>query len=91
MERPKRFLGSARRIDPGHGGGSLTIIATALVDTGSREVRTRVAHLAARRREERARALAASGADHVRLETGTDYALPLRRAFALRARRIHRA
>jgi hypothetical protein len=27
----------------------------------------------------------------VRLETGTDYALPLRRAFALRARRIHRA
>ncbi len=36
MEKPKRFLGSARRIDPGHGGGSLTIIATALVDTGSR-------------------------------------------------------
>src|SRR6188472_485045 len=36
MERPKRFLGSARRIDPAHGGGSLTIIATALVDTGSR-------------------------------------------------------
>jgi hypothetical protein len=47
--------------------------------------------LATRRREERARALAASGADHVRLETGTDYAIPLRRAFALRARRIHRA
>jgi transcription termination factor Rho len=36
LERPKRFLGSARRIDPGQGGGSLTIIATALVDTGSR-------------------------------------------------------
>jgi transcription termination factor Rho len=36
MEKPKRFLGSARRIDPAHGGGSLTIIATALVDTGSR-------------------------------------------------------
>lgn len=62
-----------------------------LVDTGSREVRTRVAHLATRRREERARSLAASGADHVRLETGTHYALPLRRAFAARARRIHRA
>jgi transcription termination factor Rho len=36
LERPKRFLGSARRIDPAQGGGSLTIIATALVDTGSR-------------------------------------------------------
>ncbi len=36
LERPKRFLGSARRIDPRQGGGSLTIIATALVDTGSR-------------------------------------------------------
>jgi hypothetical protein len=62
-----------------------------LVDTGSREVRLRVAQLAQRRREERARALAAAGADHVRLETGTDYAIPLRRAFALRARRLHRA
>ena len=29
-------LGSARRIDPSQGGGSLTIIATALVDTGSK-------------------------------------------------------
>jgi transcription termination factor Rho len=36
LERPKRFLGSARRIEPSQGGGSLTIIATALVDTGSR-------------------------------------------------------
>ena len=36
LEKPKRFLGSARRIDPSKGGGSLTIIATALVDTGSR-------------------------------------------------------
>jgi transcription termination factor Rho len=36
LEKPKRFLGSARRIDPSHGGGSLTIIATALVDTGSK-------------------------------------------------------
>ncbi|GJG88054.1 transcription termination factor Rho [Gemmatimonadetes bacterium T265] len=33
MEKPKRFFGSARKID---GGGSLTIIATALVETGSR-------------------------------------------------------
>jgi transcription termination factor Rho len=36
MEGPKRFLGSARKIDPAKGGGSLTIVATALVDTGSR-------------------------------------------------------
>jgi transcription termination factor Rho len=36
LERPKRFLGSARQVDPAQGGGSLTIIATALVDTGSR-------------------------------------------------------
>ena len=36
LERPKRFLGSARKIDAAQGGGSLTIIATALVDTGSR-------------------------------------------------------
>lgn len=35
LEKPKRFLGSARKIDPEHG-GSLTIVATALVDTGSR-------------------------------------------------------
>jgi transcription termination factor Rho len=36
LEKPKRFLGSARRIDESQGGGSLTIIATALVDTGSK-------------------------------------------------------
>jgi transcription termination factor Rho len=35
MERPKRFFGSARAVDPTQGGGSLTIVATALVDTGS--------------------------------------------------------
>jgi transcription termination factor Rho len=33
LEKPKRFFGAARRID---GGGSLTIVATALVSTGSR-------------------------------------------------------
>jgi transcription termination factor Rho len=36
LEKPKRFLGSARRIDEAKEGGSLTIIATALIDTGSR-------------------------------------------------------
>ncbi|NDV22636.1 transcription termination factor Rho [Desulfovibrio sp. JC022] len=33
MQRPKRFFGAARNIEEG---GSLTIIATALIDTGSR-------------------------------------------------------
>ena len=33
LQRPKRFFGSARMVEQG---GSLTIIATALVDTGSR-------------------------------------------------------
>ncbi|MGE0555278.1 MAG: transcription termination factor Rho, partial [Gemmatimonadales bacterium] len=36
LERPKRFLGSARQVDPANGSGSLTIVATALIDTGSR-------------------------------------------------------
>ena len=36
LDKPKRFLGSARYSDPAEGGGSLTIIASALVDTGSR-------------------------------------------------------
>jgi transcription termination factor Rho len=36
LDKPKKFLGSARKIDPTIGGGSLTIIATALIDTGSR-------------------------------------------------------
>ncbi|KHD09022.1 transcription termination factor Rho [Candidatus Thiomargarita nelsonii] len=33
LHRPKRFFGAARNVE---GGGSLTIIATALIDTGSR-------------------------------------------------------
>jgi len=33
LQRPKRFFGAARNIE---GGGSLTIVATALIDTGSR-------------------------------------------------------
>jgi transcription termination factor Rho len=36
LEKPKRFLGSARAIDPSQGSGSLTIIGTSLVDTGSK-------------------------------------------------------
>jgi transcription termination factor Rho len=33
LQRPKRFFGSARKVEEG---GSLTILATALVETGSR-------------------------------------------------------
>ena len=33
MQRPKRFFGSARKVEEG---GSLTILATALIDTGSK-------------------------------------------------------
>ena len=33
MHKPKRFFGAARNIE---GGGSLTIVATALIETGSR-------------------------------------------------------
>jgi transcription termination factor Rho len=33
LQRPKRFFGAARNIE---GGGSLTIVSTALIDTGSR-------------------------------------------------------
>ena len=33
LQRPKRFFGAARNTEEG---GSLTIIATALIDTGSR-------------------------------------------------------
>jgi transcription termination factor Rho len=33
LQRPKRFFGAARNVEEG---GSLTILATALVDTGSR-------------------------------------------------------
>ena len=36
MAKPKAFFGSARSIPDSSGGGSLTIIATALVETGSR-------------------------------------------------------
>jgi uncharacterized protein (DUF58 family) len=61
-----------------------------LVDAGSRVARGRLHMLAERRREERDRLLAAAGVDQVVLSTASDYAIPLRRAFAQRARRLHR-
>jgi len=61
-----------------------------MVDTGDRGVRGRLRALAERRREERVRTFAAAGVDQVTLDTRQEYATTLRRAFALRARRIHR-
>ncbi|HEY7026312.1 MAG TPA: DUF58 domain-containing protein [Gemmatimonadales bacterium] len=61
-----------------------------LVDAGSRVARGRLHLLAERRREERDRQLSGAGVDQVLLSTASDYALPLRRAFAQRARRLHR-
>ena len=61
-----------------------------LVDTGSRDVRERMRALAERRRADRARLLSAAGVDQILLRTDASYALPLRQAFALRARRLRR-
>jgi uncharacterized protein (DUF58 family) len=61
-----------------------------LVDSGSRVARAKLAHLSERRARDRARSLNAAGVDLVELSTAEDYAMPLRQAFARRARRLHR-
>jgi len=61
-----------------------------VVDTGARAVRGRLRALAERRREDRHRAFGAAGVDHVAINTARDYTFALRRAFALRARRLNR-
>jgi uncharacterized protein (DUF58 family) len=61
-----------------------------LIDAGNPAVRARVKLAADKRRTERHRGLNAAGVDHIALSTGKDYAVPLHRAFALRARRLHR-
>ncbi len=61
-----------------------------LVDAGDRGVRRRAAAYARSQREQRERILTGAGVDCVSLSTATDYAIPLREAFARRARRLHR-
>jgi uncharacterized protein (DUF58 family) len=57
-----------------------------LIDSGDPEVRGRMRIAAERRRAERAQALRAAGVDQLVLATDQDYAPPLHRAFARRAR-----
>jgi len=61
-----------------------------LVDTGHDATRGRVRLAAERAFQERQRKLVRAGVDRVALHTHIPYALPLRRAFAERARRLKR-
>ncbi len=61
-----------------------------LVDAGNPAVRARVKMNAEKRRADRHRSLTTAGVDHIALATDRDYTLPLHRAFAMRARRLHR-
>ncbi|HEV8125150.1 MAG TPA: DUF58 domain-containing protein [Gemmatimonadales bacterium] len=61
-----------------------------LVDAGSPTTRARVKHMAEKRRADRHRGLTSAGVDHIALATDRDYSIPLHRAFAQRARRLHR-
>jgi uncharacterized protein (DUF58 family) len=61
-----------------------------LVNAGNSSVRARARHTAESRRLERHRTLQAAGVDHIALATDRDYTVALHRAFAMRARRLHR-
>ena len=61
-----------------------------LLDTGHAATRDRVRIAAERLLQERARSLASTGADRVALRTDVPYSIPLRRAFADRAKRLKR-
>jgi uncharacterized protein (DUF58 family) len=61
-----------------------------LVDTSHPGTRARLQVAAERLAQERGRKLAQSGVDRVALRTDVSYVLPLRRAFAARARRLKR-
>jgi uncharacterized protein (DUF58 family) len=61
-----------------------------LVDSSHAGTRTRVRVAAERHLQERTRKLVQAGVDRVALRTSVPYGPPLRRAFAERARRLHR-
>lgn len=61
-----------------------------LVDTSHAPTRTRIRVAAERMQQERTRKLVQAGVDRVSLLTTVPYGLPLRRAFAERARRLSR-
>ncbi len=61
-----------------------------LLDTSHGRTRTRVRVAAERQFQERARKLMQAGVDSVTLSTNVPYGMPLRRAFAERARRLKR-
>ena len=61
-----------------------------LLDTSHAATRTRVRIAAERMMQERTRKLIQAGVDRVSLRTNVSYAVPLRRAFAERARRLRR-
>ena len=61
-----------------------------LVDTSHGPTRARVRVAAERQIQERTRKLLQAGVDRVALQTSVPYAVPLRRAFAERARRLKR-
>jgi len=61
-----------------------------LLDTSHGPTRTRVRVAAERQLQERARKLVQAGVDRVALQTSVPYGVPLRRAFAERARRLKR-
>ena len=61
-----------------------------LLDTSHRATRDRIRMATERLLQDRARKLAHSGVDRVALRTDAPYAVPLRRAFAERAKRLRR-
>ena len=61
-----------------------------LVDTSHAPTRTRIRIAAERLQQERSRKLVQAGVDRVSLQTTVPYGVPLRRAFAERARRMSR-
>src|SRR5205814_322300 len=62
-----------------------------LVDTSHGPTRTRIRVAAERMQQERTRKLVQAGVDRVALQTTVPYGVPLRRAFADRARRLSRS